>query len=128
MARLTHWKQPGSSAEELDTSLNADPSMTFQIPYEAGHETRLLDMGDDDFLDGMDDSFGSPQRMPYQHNIAQPPLTLEELTPRKKLKNNLRDVLSTKIYAESTPFPKRDRFSPVRTYHAPYQSARGHLT
>lgn len=113
MARLTHWKQPTSSAEELDTSMDADPSMTFQMP-EAGHATQLLDMEDDDFLDGMDDTFGSPQRTPQHHALAQPPLTLEELTPRKRLKNNLRDALSTKVYAESTPFLKRDKFSPVR--------------
>ncbi|VDC05768.1 unnamed protein product [Peniophora sp. CBMAI 1063] len=113
MARLTHWKQPASSPEEPDTTLD----MTFQIP-EAGHATQLLNMGDDDFLDGTDDTFGSPQRSPQQHALAQPPLTLEELTPRKKLKSNLRDVLSTKIYAESTPFLKRDKFSPVRRTRA----------
>ncbi|KZV71024.1 hypothetical protein PENSPDRAFT_752151 [Peniophora sp. CONT] len=117
MARLTHWKQPATSAEEPDTTMDVDPSLTFQFP-EAGHATRLLDMGDDDFLDGMDDSFGSPQRTPQHHTIAQPPLTLEELTPRKKLKNNLRDALSTKMYAESTPFFKRDKFSPVRRTRA----------
>jgi hypothetical protein len=85
--------------------------MSFQIPFDNGHTTRLLDVDSDDLLDGLDDSFGTP-KLPAR--IPQPPLTLEELTPRRQLKSNLRDALSTDIYAESTPFATKERLSPIR--------------
>ncbi|KAI0031238.1 hypothetical protein K488DRAFT_86981 [Vararia minispora EC-137] len=66
-------------------------SMSFQIPCDAGSTTRLLDVDSSSLLDGLDDSFGTP-KLPVR--VPQPPLTLEELTPRKQLKQNLRDVLS----------------------------------
>ncbi|KAI0323023.1 hypothetical protein OF83DRAFT_6661 [Amylostereum chailletii] len=92
-----------------------DASMTFQIPFEAGSATRLLD-DDRDFLQGLDDSFGTP-RQPARP--LQPPLTLEELTPRKKhVRHNLYDALSTNLHDESTPM-KRQRFSPIRALRPP---------
>src|SRR6201996_3515066 len=36
-------------------------SVTFQIPFEAGSASRILDEDNNNFLEGLDDSFGTPR-------------------------------------------------------------------
>lgn len=71
----------------------SDTSITFQIPNDAGNETRLLDEDNPGLLSNMDDSFGTPPAP----RPTQAPLTLSELTPRRDLVTDLRDAISTEL-------------------------------
>ncbi|KAI0050586.1 hypothetical protein FA95DRAFT_1603409 [Auriscalpium vulgare] len=76
----------------------SDSSMTFQIPYDAGSATRLMDEDSQDFLRGFDDILNSPmtQRKP------QKPLTIEDLTPARKMAFDLQDAMES-TFAEDAP-------------------------
>ncbi|KAI0059420.1 hypothetical protein BV25DRAFT_1828938 [Artomyces pyxidatus] len=79
----------------------SDVSLTFQLPYDA---TRLLDEDSHDFLRGFDDSLSTPAP-----RKADPPLTIDELTPGRKLASELQDALSSTLAHESSPLRRSPR-------------------
>lgn len=71
----------------------SDTSITFQIPSDGHFEERLMDEDSKAFLLGFDDSLETP--IPPTRCSAQDPLTLDQLTPQRKLTSDIQDALTS---------------------------------